>query len=145
MGEIWRDILELEGAYSVSNLGRIRNNKSNKIRKTKLITYSNGSLPYEHIVIRYKRKYYSYYVHRLVMIAFEPKLNIKNLHVNHINHDTLDNTLKNLEWVTVQENIDKKRFTFVKHSKTKELLSKLLNIYSDEELVKVLSELDVKI
>lgn len=49
-------------------------------------------------------KYKSRYVHRIVAQAFIPNPN--NLpQVNHKNGDTLNNSVKNLEWVTCSENI----------------------------------------
>lgn len=43
-------------------------------------------------------------VHRLVMITFKPINNYKEMTVDHLNHNTRDNRLINLEWVTDEEN-----------------------------------------
>lgn len=43
-------------------------------------------------------------VHRLVMITFKPVENYKELTVDHLNHNTRDNRLQNLEWVEEEEN-----------------------------------------
>ena len=44
------------------------------------------------------------WVHRLVMTTFRPLGNYSNMSVDHINHNTRDNRLKNLRWLTIEEN-----------------------------------------
>ena len=46
-----------------------------------------------------------YFVHRLVMLAFDPNPNADNLEVNHENGITSDNKLANLTWATHRQNI----------------------------------------
>ena len=43
-------------------------------------------------------------VHRLVMMTWKPTNNMRNLTVDHLNHNKRDNSLKNLEWVSKDEN-----------------------------------------
>lgn len=43
-------------------------------------------------------------VHRLVMMTFKPIKDYKKMTVDHLNHNTRDNALSNLEWVTNEEN-----------------------------------------
>lgn len=43
-------------------------------------------------------------VHRLVLSTFKPVPNWDNLTVDHLNHNTRDNRVSNLEWVTAEEN-----------------------------------------
>ena len=43
-------------------------------------------------------------VHRLVMRTFKPIKNYKEMTVDHLNHNTRDNRLVNLEWVEKEEN-----------------------------------------
>lgn len=42
--------------------------------------------------------------HRLVMMAFEPRENMDELEVNHIDGNKKNNKLENLEWCTASEN-----------------------------------------
>ena len=44
------------------------------------------------------------YVHRLVLSTFKPVPNWGSLTVDHLNHNTRDNRVSNLEWVTEEEN-----------------------------------------
>lgn len=82
--------------YSVSNLGNVKNNKTKRLLKIqKKSGYSTVSLSNEN-------KLYCFLVHRLVAQAFI--LNPENkLTVNHINHNTHDNRVENLEWNNQKE------------------------------------------
>ena len=80
--------------YEISNLGRIRNKKTQKILKQSII---KGGYK----VVTLKQK--TFYVHKLLGIAFiQNPLN--KLCIDHINNDKLDNNLLNLRWVTYNEN-----------------------------------------
>tara|TARA_R110000822_G_scaffold224614_1_gene357557 strand:- start:138 stop:713 length:576 start_codon:yes stop_codon:yes gene_type:complete len=86
--------------YSVSNLGRIRCDTTNKIRKPSKDT--NGY----YIVLMYNsidkvNKCKS--VHRLIAQAFIPNLENKEL-IDHIDGNRTNNILSNLRWATSQEN-----------------------------------------
>lgn len=74
----------------VSSFGRIKN-KAGEIQK---LGASDGYL-------RYNGKF----VHRIVMEAFHPVPNFANLTVDHLDHNTRNNVIKNLEWVTKEENL----------------------------------------
>ena len=101
MDEKWKKIVinNQETFYSVSNLGRVRNDKT----KTFLGgTVNNNGYQMVHLRQRID-KYCS--VHRLVMKAFCPCENQDDLEINHIDGNKLNNVLSNLEWVTCSENI----------------------------------------
>ena len=96
--EIWKPIEEVNGIYSVSNMGRVKNNRSGLILKP--IKMPKG---YTKVNLKINGKSKNKQVHRLVAVAFIP--NPKNkTEVNHINGIHDDNRLCNLEWVTGEEN-----------------------------------------
>lgn len=43
-------------------------------------------------------------MHRLVLLAFRPVKNSRELEVNHIDGNKINNCLENLEWCTSSEN-----------------------------------------
>lgn len=99
MEEIWKIIKDAPN-YSVSNLGRVKNNKTNYIRKTaKAEAYERVNIKCLDGKVHHKR------VHRLVLETFNPKPNMKKLVVNHKDGDPFNNKLENLEWTTQSENI----------------------------------------
>lgn len=105
MNEKWGFIPRSNDLYEVSTLGRVRstNNRHGK-RKTPSIlkTYveKNG---YVTIQIKIGLIFRKFLVHRLVLETFKEKANGR--HANHINFIRHDNSLENLEWVSVKENV----------------------------------------
>ncbi len=110
--EIWVDIVNYEGIYKISNLGKIKSlsrnltSKNNSYRKTKekIITGTINKFGYLYIELSNKGVSKKYYIHKLIAIHF-----IKNEYnkpfVNHKNGIKLDNSINNLEWCTASENI----------------------------------------
>lgn len=45
--------------------------------------------------------------HRLVMLTFKPDKNASELTVDHLDHNKRNNSLANLEWVSVKENLQR--------------------------------------
>lgn len=91
--------------YWVSNIGRMKSIRNGQeiilklqIRKNK----ASKKKGYYRINLSPTKKTYS--VHRLVALAFKFHPNHECLTVDHINEDTLDNRIENLQWLTNREN-----------------------------------------
>jgi len=88
--------------YSISNQGRIKNNKTNYVFRKN----SNMVSGYSRVCLNGKY----FLIHRLVAEYFIPKLNnCKEVH--HINMIRNDNIVENLEWISVKTNRQKKKHT----------------------------------
>lgn len=94
---MWKDIKGWESYYEISDLGEVRNKKTNKLV---CIDYSNRS-GYARVTLYYKDKPKKFLLHRLVMSTF---VGDSDLEVNHIDSDKRNNSLTNLEYVTRVEN-----------------------------------------
>jgi len=120
MKEIYKTIEGYEGYYQISNFGNIkslqrlikRNNGTDMILVEKVLKSNSNGVGYQIINLRKEGKRKSYLIHRLV--AEEFLNNPEGLsQVNHIDKDSTNNRLDNLEWCTAKYNI--------KHSKDKTL------------------------
>ena len=96
--ERYKAIEGFEGAYSVSDIGKVYSHKSNKVMRY----YLNNS-GYACIKLRGGNKKH-FLVHRLVAKAFCDGYEEGHV-VNHIDANRLNNHASNLEWVTHKENI----------------------------------------
>ena len=96
MNEEWRDIEGYEGLYQVSNLGRVKSKRG--ILKPRITPKG-----YLRIQLSKNSNRKDKFVHVLVAETFLCKYD-SALQVNHIDGDKTNNTVDNLEWVTVKEN-----------------------------------------
>jgi hypothetical protein len=99
--EIWKNIKGTDSVYQVSNLGRVR---SFKKETTKILKQSSNKL-YSSVSLMINGKQKVFNVHQLVAIAFlshEPCGH--NIVVDHIDNNTLNNCLTNLQLITNREN-----------------------------------------
>lgn len=113
MKETWKDIKGYEGKYQVSNLGRVKslyrtnydiNSSSYRMIKQEKILKLNCDNRYVYVELFKDGERKNPKVHRLVLETFNPTNN-KDLEINHIDGNKLNNRLENLEWVTHSENM----------------------------------------
>lgn len=110
MEEIWKDIINYEGIYQVSNLGRVKrlifkNNHCVMPKEKILKPLKHGKTDNEYLMVSLSKnsKEKQYYIHRLVAEAFIPKVKNKN-QINHKNGIKNDNRIENIEWCNNSEN-----------------------------------------
>lgn len=97
--EVWKRVKGYSNLYEVSNLGNVR------MRETKVCkSFWINKDGYKMVSMRESGKSKERLVHRIVADTFIENANNKP-QVNHIDCNKLNNTVKNLEWVTGDENI----------------------------------------
>ena len=116
--EIWKDIINYEGIYQISNLGRVKSlerivpygavasrKEREKILKPRHAGYSSREgIPYLSVALFKNKVRKQFSIHRLVAESFCDNSQNKP-EVNHIDNNPSNNCANNLEWVTTQENI----------------------------------------
>lgn len=103
MEEIWKEIPGFPG-YEVSNLGRVKSYK--QYRAGKILTLHPARKGYLQVRMQdIDGAQITKYIHRLVMIAFNPIEGAENLTVDHIDNNPTNNCLDNLRWMTAEENL----------------------------------------
>ena len=99
--EQWRDIDGYDGAYQVSDIGRVRSRKSGE---WKVVKQEKTTLNYSQVCLYKNGKGKRFYVHRLVAQAFIPNDDDSKTIINHRNSIRDCNRVENLEWCTQQYN-----------------------------------------
>ena len=106
MEEEWRYVVGYEGYYKVSNLGRVMSFQYKFRGKIIAQREHNG---YRTVRLCYKGKSKCYFVHVLVMQAFDYRFREtgydKNLVIDHKDGNRANNSVDNLEWCTQAENL----------------------------------------
>lgn len=110
MIEQWQPVKGFEGLYEVSNHGRLKScykcNAHNGFCRPEIImslcVSPNG---YQVVWLRNKKLRIKCFVHRLVAMHFLQPIEGKE-YVNHKDKDRLHNHVRNLEYMTYQENCD---------------------------------------
>jgi hypothetical protein len=98
--ESWKHVDGYEGNYSVSNLGRVRNETTGKVLKPG--THSNG---YHKVNLYADGKSKTHRVHRLVAIAFVVNADPERRdQVDHIDGVRVHNLASNLRWTSSSQN-----------------------------------------
>ena len=109
--EVWLPVNGYLNFYEVSNLGNVRSvdrivgarSGGMRFQKGALLKPGMDSRGYLQVCLNAYGKHKMHLVHRLVVKAFFPKDQKRNL-VNHIDSNRTNNNLENLEWVTSSEN-----------------------------------------
>jgi len=101
MCEEWKPINGYSGKYLISNLGRIKSLKSNRIRVPEL--HSDGYLK---IKLWKNNKAKNFLIHKLVAKYFINNKTNKT-QVSHIDGDKMNNSFTNLEWVTQKDVVNR--------------------------------------
>lgn len=99
-GETWKNIENYGGDYQISNFGKIKSFKNDKVKIRKPYLDKDG---YLQIVLSKNGISKWLKIHRLVAEAFIPNLENKP-DVDHIFNNKFDNFAGNLRWVTKTEN-----------------------------------------
>lgn len=102
MNEIIKDIPGTSGNYKISNLGKVYSNKSGELKE---LSQSINS-KYLVVCLYYNNKNNIKYIHKLVAESFlGHNPNGYEMVINHIDGDTRNNNLSNLEIITQRENV----------------------------------------
>ena len=116
MKEIWKNIVGYEGKYQISNLGRVKSLARTRIGKGGSIYDVQERILNPGLIGHEGNQYYAVNlyingvrktrrIHQLVAQAFIDQNYISNgLVANHIDGDTLNNNLSNLELITQRSN-----------------------------------------
>lgn len=94
-GEVWKKIPNHKD-YLISNYGRIKSFKRNKVI---IMKYQQTQKGYYRIQL--DDKYYL--LHRLLAIVFKPIENADSMDIHHIDFNSSNNDLDNLQWLTRAE------------------------------------------
>lgn len=153
-GESWRDISGYEGSYQVSNHGRVksvsRTIEVSRNRVSHIRVYSESLMSpsirntYHNVNLSKDGQVDNFSIHRLVAKTFIPNTENKP-YVNHIDGDTHNNHVSNLEWVTQSENINhaikignkKAKLEVRKKTTTKQKIIDVLTVFPDMKTGKV--------
>lgn len=105
--EIWKDVLGYEGMYQISSLGRVkslsRKGGNGSLKKEAFLKPCLEKKGYFRYKLYKNSKALNFLAHRLVANAFiENPLN--KISINHIDSIKTNNSIDNLEWVSVLEN-----------------------------------------
>lgn len=92
--EEWR-IIQENPNYSVSNMGRVINNKTNRLLKL------DNNQKYVRVSLNDKKHYY---IHRLVYCTFANDYDLDGFVIDHIDRNSKNNCFENLQKLTVREN-----------------------------------------
>ena len=110
--ERWKDVVDYEGIYEVSNRGRVRSAKGKTTHtehhgkrkwRQRVLTQKVDSQNSCRVSLWKRKQETTWLVHRLVALAFLDNPESKK-YINHKDGNRLNNFVENLEWSTSKEN-----------------------------------------
>lgn len=111
-GEEWRDIINYEGLYKVSNKGRILSvgrqiKAANRIiiSQNRILNPTSSINNYLYVTLCKNCNQKRFFIHRLVAQAFIENSN-SYPHIDHIDTNKHNNNVENLRWVTPKMNME---------------------------------------
>jgi hypothetical protein len=104
--EIWRDVVDQEGLYSVSNLGRVRRDVSGRghCKAGRILKATRSPDGYQHVSFGSRAMRKNIKVYKIVTAAFFGK-RPEGMVVNHKDGVKTNDRLSNLEYITQSENV----------------------------------------
>lgn len=138
--EIWKDIEGYEGLYQVSNEGNVRSLNYRNTGVVKNLTPKNHNRGYLHVVLTKDKSNKSFLMHRLVASAFIPRSD-KDMTINHIDENRLNNEVENLEWCSLKDNIQEFVNNHPKGRGRKEVKTPVSQYSSNGLLIKIWSSI----
>ena len=105
MCEYWKSIVGYEGFYEASNTGHIRRCSKLNEEDKKILSQSPNSAGYGIVILSKNGESKTYRAHRVVAGTFLPNPNNMPF-VNHKDGNKLNNSIKNLEWITAEGNTE---------------------------------------
>lgn len=94
-----KDIAGYEGVFAVTSCGKVWSHKSKRFLKQH--ADKDG---YMRVNLYFNGKFKNYFVHRLVLEAYNPTTDMTKTQVNHKSEKKNENWLSNLGWMTPKEN-----------------------------------------
>lgn len=111
MFEVWKDIKGYDGVYQISSYGRIKSNRPRYVinkgyvnKEGYIMKPSDNGKGYKIVFLSGKGFRDRKYVHRLVALHFLYDSYFEGAEVNHKDGNKRNNHVKNLEWVTPEDN-----------------------------------------
>lgn len=106
--KIWKPIKNYEGIYEVSNHGEIKSLSRKGVVNDRLLKLTKDSNGYIYAILSKNGKSKQVALHRILYQTFKGDL-LDGLVVDHIDNNKLNNSLNNLQQISIRENASKDR------------------------------------